>query len=114
MIKNINKDIVIKKDSIYYCNSYISKIIGLMFSINKNKALIFNFKKETHTSLHMFFVFFSIDVLFLNKDKKIIEIKENFKPFSFYYPKNKFHYVIELPKNIIKETNTEMGDVISF
>ena len=37
----------------------------------------------------MFFVFFPIDVLFLDKNKKVVELKENFKPFSIYFPKNK-------------------------
>ena len=48
------------------------------------------------SSLHMFFVFFPIDVLFLDKDKKIIEIKRNFKPFSFYKSKEKAMYVVEI------------------
>ena len=62
----------------------------------------------------MFFVFYPIDVLFLDQNRVVIEIKENFAPFSFYNPKNKSKYVIELPKNIIKETNTQLGDKIEF
>ena len=58
----------------------------------------------------MFFVFYKIDVLYLDENKKVIEIKKNFKPFSSYTPKNKAKYVIELAD--LK--NTELADTISF
>jgi uncharacterized protein len=90
-----------------------SQSIGLMFSI-KPKALIFVFREEKIIPLHMFFVFYPIDVLFLNKNKNVVEIKENFKPFSFYKPKNKAQYFIELPKCSIKKTKTKVGDEIKF
>ena len=65
-----------------------------MFS--KRKNLIFVFDKEEIVPLHMFFVFFPIDVLFLDKNKRIVEIKKDFKPFTYYRPKNKAMYVVEI------------------
>ena len=62
----------------------------------------------------MFFVFYSIDVLFLNKNKEVVDLKENFKPFTFYTPKAKSMYVIELPNGTIRKTNTRINDNISF
>ena len=62
----------------------------------------------------MFFVFYPIDVLFLNKNKIIVEIKENFRPFAFYTPKNKAKYIIELSQKTIKKTKTQIGDKIKF
>jgi len=44
----------------------------------------------------MFFVFYPIDVLLLNKHKEIVEIKKNFKPFTFWTSKEKGKYVVEL------------------
>jgi uncharacterized membrane protein (UPF0127 family) len=43
-----------------------------------------------------------------------VEIKENFKPFVFYTPKNKAMYVIELLKGTIKSSKTKIGDRIEF
>jgi len=83
-----------------------------MFS--KPRPLIFIFEKEKIIPLHMLFVFYPIGILFLNKNKIIVEIKENFKPFSFYTPKNKALYIIELPKDTIKKSKTEVGDKICF
>ena len=62
----------------------------------------------------MFFVFYPIDVLFLDKYKKVVEVKENFRPFEFYTPKNKALYTIELPQNTIKKTKTGIGNKINF
>ena len=93
MIKNITKNTIISKNTVF-CNNIISKAIGLMFSKKSDKSLIFVFKKEKIVPLHMLFVFYPIDVLFLNKEKKIVEMKENFRPFSFYSPENKTKYII--------------------
>jgi uncharacterized protein len=96
MLKNISKkQIIVKKTKV--CNSIFSKALGLMFSKKSDDlALIFIFEKEQLVPLHMFFVFYSIDVIYLDKDKKVVEIKKSFNPWEFYNPKNKSKYVVEL------------------
>ncbi|GAF99999.1 unnamed protein product, partial [marine sediment metagenome] len=80
-----------------------------------DKCLIFKFNKEEKWSLHMLFVFFPIDVLWLDKDKKVIDIKENFKPFSLMAkPKEKAKFVVELPVNTIHNTKTKINDEMWF
>ena len=96
------------------CNDAFSKFVGLMLSTDKNKSLAFKFSKERIISLHMFFVFYPIDVLFLDKNKIVVDKKENFKPFRFYKSKKKAMYAIELPNGTIKKTGTEIGDKIIF
>ena len=76
------------------CNSFFSQARGLMF--RKKQNLIMKFPQERKISLHMFFVFYSIDVLLLNEKKEIVEIKRNFKPFTFWNSKEKGRYVVEL------------------
>ncbi len=112
MLRNKRNNAVLAVEA-KICRSMLSKAIGLMFS-KKSRALILVFDKEKVISLHMLFVFFPIDVLFLNKSKKVVEIKEGFKPFRFYTPKNKAKYVIELPNKTLKNTRTSIGDTISF
>jgi uncharacterized membrane protein (UPF0127 family) len=75
------------------CKSLLSKAKGLMFSRPKN--LVFEFDKPRLVSLHTFFVFFPIDVFFLDEKKKIVE-KTRMRPFSFYLPNNKAKYVVEI------------------
>lgn len=114
MITNLNnnKTIVNKKKVL---TNVFSQGIGLMFhkKIN-NIGYVFRFNKEKLVPLTMFFVFFSIDVLFLDKDKKVVEIKENLKPFSNYIPKKRAKYVIELPQNTIREKQINIGNKLEF
>tara|TARA_B100000315_G_C14484955_1_gene544732 strand:- start:463 stop:726 length:264 start_codon:yes stop_codon:yes gene_type:complete len=79
-----------------------------------DKALIFTFNKEKKHSLHMFFVFYPIDVLWLDSKKQVVDLKENFKPFSIATPKNPATFIIELPQNTINTTKTELGDTIQW
>ena len=97
------------------CNRPSKQAIGLMLHRKiYDQGLVFIFKKEKRISLHMFFVFFPIDVLYLDRNKKVVEIKENFRPFSFYTPRNKAMYIIELPSGKVKETGTTNGDLLYF
>ena len=113
LIKNITKNKILVANSTL-CDDIFSKFMGLMFSIKQKKSLIFQFKKEQKIYLHMLFVFYPIDVLFLDKNKIVVDRKENFKPFSFYISKKKALYAIELPSGTIKRTKTEIGDKIGF
>lgn len=111
-VRNTTKKTLLAKNA-GLCKTIFSKSIGLMFS-KKISPLVFVFNEEKIIPLHMFFVFYPIDVLFLNKKKVVVEIKKNFKPFSFYTPKKRSMYIIELPQGTINKTKTEIGDKISF
>ena len=113
MIRNSTKRIIITKKSVFV-DDIFSKFIGLMFSKKQDRGLIFRFNKEKIISLHMFFVFYPIDVLFLDKNKFVVDKKENFKPFTFYKSKRKAMYAIELPNETIRKTKTRLGDKIKF
>ena len=76
------------------CRSVFSQALGLMF--RKRQNLVMEFPCERRVSLHMFFVFFPIDVLILDKDKRIVEIKRNLKPFTFWKSNKKGKYVVEM------------------
>jgi len=77
-----------------YCRTALSQALGLMFRRKQN--LIMEFSHEKRVSLHMFFVFFPIDVLLLNSQKEIVEIKRQLKPFSFWRSQQQGKYVVEL------------------
>jgi len=91
-----------------YCNNWISQARGLMFRRRQN--LVMEFKNSRRISLHMFFVFFPIDVLVLDSNKKIVEVKRDFKPFTVWNSSVKGKYVVELgfPKKYV------VGDVVNF
>ena len=112
-IRNVTKNRVIEAN-FNICGDIFSKFTGLMFSKKRKMALVFKFDKERIIALHMLFVFYPIDVLFLDKKKIVVDKKENFLPFSFYRPKKKAMYAIELPDGAIKKSKTGIGDKISI
>lgn len=112
IIKNKTKKFTIIKNA-KLCRGMFCKAFGFMFRFKKpDHALVFIFNKEVRADLHMLFVFFPIDVLFLDKDKRVVDIKKNFKPFNYYAPKAKAMYVVELPVEVVGKT--AIGDKIIF
>jgi len=92
IINNFKNKILSPKEIV--CKSIFSQGLGLMFHRKHNLIMIF--PEEKKVQLHNFFVFYPIDVLFLDQHKMIVEIKRKFLPFTFLNPKNKCKYLIEL------------------
>lgn len=93
------------------CSSLWSQMRGLMFRARQN--LIMVFAEEQKIQLHNCFVFYTIELVFLNKNKKVIEIKPTFKPFTFYNSKHKAKYLVELG---LGESQGKLkgGDILHF
>lgn len=97
--------------------SFFAKLKGLMLETKHDYALIFVLEKETiiGASIHMMFVGFPIDVVYLNSKKQIIDLVENIKPWTLNYsPKKPAKYFIELPQTTIKKTNLKLGQEIEW
>ena len=106
------KKIILEKKvkEVKHCKSIISKMIGLMFSQKRDRALVFHFNKESNVELHMLFVFYPIDVFWLNKGKKVADIKKDFRPFTLTGPR-KAMYIIEAKAGLL---DLKEGDVVEF
>ena len=94
-------------------DTVFSRFLGLMFS-GPGRALVLEFPAEQRVSLHMVFVFYCIDVLFVDGAGKVVDVKENFRPFSFYSSPVKSLCVVELPAGSVRRTGTRAGHVIEF
>ncbi len=105
-----NNKLIAKK--IIYCNGVLRQGTGLMLrtknSVN-NTAWLFKFSKPRRVGITMFLVFFPIDILLLDKNNKIIELKKDLKPFSFYYSKNKIYSFLELKSGTINTNFLKIG-----
>lgn len=113
MIVNETKKTTLTK-KFKFCKSEFSKVRGLMFTKRLKEALIFIFGKESLQHIHMFFVWYPIDVLWLDKNKRVVQLKENLKPFKIILAKNPAKYIIELENGTIKKSKTKINDTISF
>ncbi len=93
MIFNQTAKVVISKHE-KICKTIFSQSLGLMFRPKQNLLMIF--PQERKINLHMFFVFYPIDVVIVGADMRVKEIKRNLKPFTFWNSNQKGMYVIEL------------------
>ena len=108
------KKVLMKK--VRFAKSQWQRTKGLMFEDIKkfDYALVFEFPRESKigTSLHMIFVFFPIDVLFLNSEKKVVD-NVTLTPFiPNYTPKEAAKYVIEMPAGKAKQVR--LGEKIDW
>ena len=55
-----------------------------------------------------------IDLIYLDRTMKVVDLKENLNPYKFYTPKARAMYLIELPAGFISQSRTAMGDLVNF
>jgi uncharacterized membrane protein (UPF0127 family) len=89
---------------------------GLMFRKKlEDEAYVFEFANERKIPLHMLFVFQKIDILWVNEDFEIIDLKKNVMPFvPAVYHKGRAKYVIEMPDGSIVEHKFKLMDKIKI
>ncbi|MFP4656170.1 MAG: DUF192 domain-containing protein [Candidatus Woesearchaeota archaeon] len=115
MIRNrTKKNIVVRHHKI--CDTLPRHMLGLMFHPKiKDFGLIFEFREDVVASIHMFFVFFKIDVIWLDKDKKVVDKKEHISPFTPHVrPSAKSRFFIELPDGTINKKKIKEEDYMSW
>jgi uncharacterized membrane protein (UPF0127 family) len=61
-------------------------------------------------SIHTIGMLFSFDAVMIDKDFKVVSVKELVKPFRVVLPKRRAESVIELPAHAIFRSRTEVGD----
>jgi len=117
ILKNITKKSEIKNVEI--ADSFLSKIKGLMFK--KKGRLLLKFYFQDYHKIWMLFMKFSIGLVFIDKNKKIIDIIENAKPITFnpktwkiYGPKKKCKYILEVESGLVKSKKFVAGDQLRF
>lgn len=67
------------------------------------------------SSIHMFFMRFPIDVLYLDHDDRVVRIQEGIKPWRVGPLRTGgAKYVIELPAGTVARTRTRAGDQIVY
>ena len=93
------------------------KAKGLMFRQNlaENKGMLFIYEKEGIYSFFMKNVQIPLDIIWINKDNKIVFIKENFlpceqEPCEKISSPEKAKYVLEINAGISQKMDFEIGD----
>ncbi len=110
-IVNKTKNIILADETII-ADSPFKRMQGLLGKkgLKAGEALII----KPCNSIHTFFMRFAIDVLFVNKDNRIVKAISGLRPFrltGIYYHSV---FAVELTAGIIRSTATCPGDLLSI
>lgn len=110
-ILNLTKNTVIAT-RVQKADTILSRMTGLLTrrAIAEDEALIITRCK----SIHMFFMKFAIDVIFVDRKNTIAGIVEDIKPFALSPTFYKSNYAIEGPAGMIKRSRCAVGDLVQI
>jgi uncharacterized membrane protein (UPF0127 family) len=102
--------------SVVRCDTFWKRGLGLMFrrALAEDDAYLFVEARESvaQTTIHMFFVFFPIAVVWLDRDRKVVD-KVLARPFRPYYaPKSPAQYFVEGHPSLLERVR--IGDRLEF
>ena len=100
------------------CDTFWKRGRGLMLrgrrTLAEDRVYLFVERRESvaQTAIHMFFVFFPIAVVWLDRDRQVVD-KKLARPFRPYYaPRHPAKYYIEGPPSLLERVS--VGDRLKF
>ena len=107
MIVNLTRNTVISKQLVQ--KNGIEKFIGLIGK-KRIEAIVI----KTRLGIHTFFLKLSIDLLVIDKNKKVVFLKKDVTPGRIVIWNFKYDTVIELPSGILEKSKTKIGDLLKI
>jgi uncharacterized membrane protein (UPF0127 family) len=103
-------------DRVRWCSSYWCHLKGLQFVLRlpENEGILFvtDHEGRLHTTIHMFFMFFSIGVIWLDKSGVVVDMQLA-KPWRpAYAPNSPAQYFLEANRSILNRV--QVGDRLRF
>lgn len=117
-IRKSSNDSIVKSIDIEIADDEYQTQTGLMYrdSMEDNQGMLFVFPEAELHSFYMKNTKIALDIIYIDADKKIINIQKNAKPFS----ENSLpsdapaQYVLEINAGLSDQWNLESGDIISY
>lgn len=93
-----------------FTDSYYKRLKGLMLKKDINYGLVI--KPKYSSSIHSSFMRFTLDVYFLDENKKVFD-EITLTPWNSYSPEKEAKYILEVKKGELKN-KLKKGDEIEF
>ncbi|MDD5595378.1 MAG: DUF192 domain-containing protein [Candidatus Omnitrophica bacterium] len=99
-------------EEVFFANTGLKRLKGLLGKkeLPKGKALII----KPCSSVHSFFMQFTIDLIFLDEQNRVIKTIPYFRPFRITRPYFHAVSVVELPSGTIDSSLTQITDSLSL
>ena len=93
-------------------NTFLTRLRGLMFRrrLAPTEALWL----RPCNGVHTFWMFFAIDVIFLDRELRIVKLVENMRPFRVTKPHLAARSVLELQAHTISKAGLKVGDQLEL
>ena len=91
-------------------DNYVRRLVGLLGKTKRWAKLGRGLWIIPSRGVHSIGMLFPIDLLFLNKEKKVVLLEEHFRPFRISRVSLRATSVLELPAHTIFRSRTEVGD----
>ena len=91
-------------------NTMVTRFVGLLSS--KGLAEGEGLWIEPCNTIHTWFMKFTIDAVFLDKQGNVVKIAPRMKPWKLTSIARKARGVLELPEGMIEKTGTQVGDQV--
>lgn len=109
---------VVKVLEIELAEDEFERQTGLMYrtTMKENRGMLFIFDKSDMKSFYMKNTYLPLDIIFIDENKKIINISKNTKPLNeqSVYSKAPAKYVLEINAGLSNQWNIKTGDSIEF
>lgn len=101
--------------NIEFARTKLCQMAGLMFrkDIPSDYSMIFILKKPSYVNVHMLFMRFPIDVIFLDEKKEVLGLSW-LNPWTGYKAMKNIKYVIEMKAGTIERYNISTGGRMEF
>ncbi|HSO25426.1 MAG TPA: DUF192 domain-containing protein [Methanobacteriaceae archaeon] len=112
----INKSKNKSLGNVEFADSFFSRFRGLMLKKDIKSGLVLKIpagRGKRGSAIHMFFMRIPLDIIFADADLKVVDMV-SLDPWKTYTPQHPARFVVELQKGLLKESETEIGDIIEF
>ncbi len=97
-------------------DSFVKHMLGLMFrrNIGKDECMLFVFSRESRQGIWMRNMRFPIDVMWIGRGNRVVDLVENATPSSrqIYKPCEDSKYVLETNAGFIKRNRIKKGEAV--
>src|SRR5438093_10689364 len=107
IVRNADRDTLLG-EAIEVADTAVRRVKGLLGRqcLEDGQGLLF----KQCSSLHTLFMRFPIDILFIDKQGKVLKSRGDVRPFKFIAAPLRSYYALELPSGAISTSRTRVGD----
>ncbi len=106
---NRTRDVLLA-DTVIMADSFIPRLVGLLGRLGLPPGWCLVLKPCR--SVHTMFMSFPIDILFVNRDDRVVKMVHSMPPFRFSPIVRESCLAVELPAGTLLPTGTKEGDTI--